>query len=130
MPKKITSLFILAVFTASFVFAAPAKEPTGYDYLAMKKAARAKVVSLLIQDAKTGGVTIKQGPVTYCKKLDAFYQKNPNMKKEPLAVVLKTLVIMEYDWDQKGVDKDALARQWLGEKICAENKARLGNRGN
>ena len=47
------------------------------------------------------------------------------MKTQQLAIVLKTLIIMEYDWTQKGVDKDQLARQFLGDALYKQNKARL-----
>ncbi|GEM_PF-1833771 len=100
-------------------------QPTGNDYLSAQNMGRVQIVTALINGASQGGVTIKQTSVSYCKKLDAFYAKHPDMKNQPLAVVLKTLIIMEYDWSQKGVDKDALARQFLGEKLYQENKARL-----
>ena len=126
--KKILSLAVVILFVSSCVFAQSAKEPTGNDYLAMTKNVRAQTVSSLINDAKKGGVTIKQTPVSYCKRLDRLYEKHPDMKSKQLATVLKTLIIMEYDWDQKGVDKDQLARQYLGENLYQKNKARLSKK--
>ncbi len=122
MPVLVLSLLILA--SAADLYGSAA-EPTGSEYLSMQNAGRVQTVTALINGAKQGGVTIKQTPVSYCKKLDAFYVKHPDMKKQSLAVVLKTLIIMEYDWSQKVVDKDALARQFLGEKLYQENKVRL-----
>lgn len=128
MNKKLMSSLLVMLLTASIVFAQSARQPTGNDYLAMSKTNRVQAVTSLINDAKQGGVTIKQSPVSYCVNLDKFYSKHPDMKSQPLAVVLKTLIIMDYDWSQKGVDKDQLARQWLGDKPYQENKARLGKR--
>jgi hypothetical protein len=50
------------------------------------------------------------------------------MKDEDLTKVLKTLIIMEYDWKQKNVDRDELARQWLGEEGYKANLQRLGRK--
>ncbi|MCX5678876.1 MAG: hypothetical protein NTY76_07195 [Candidatus Omnitrophica bacterium] len=126
--KKILGLMVMTLLVSSFVFAwgnVAGAAPTGNNYLAMTKESRVQVVTALINGAKEGGVTIKQTPVSYCMKLDAFYAKHPDMKSRDLAIVLKTLIIMEYDWVQKGVDKDQLARQFLGDKLYQQNKARL-----
>ena len=129
--NSVTKILFAALIFSTLI-AAPAvdafgsiQEPTGNDYLSMRNAGRVQTVTALINGAKQGGVTIKQTPVAYCRKLDAFYAKRPDMKSQPLAIVLKTLIIMEYDWSQRGVNKDALARQFLGEKLYQENKARL-----
>jgi len=34
--------------------------------------------------------------------------------------------LIEYDWGQKGLDKDLLARKWLGKELYQTNKFRLG----
>ena len=128
MNKKLITYLFIALLTASTVFAQSANQPTGNSYLAMPKQNRVQAVTSLINAAKQGGVMIKQTPVSYCRKLDAFYAKHADMKSQPLAVVLKTLIVMEYDWSQPGVDKDQLARQWLGDKLYQENKVRLGKR--
>ena len=101
---------------------------TGQDYLKLSKRQRVDIVTSYINDAKEGGVVIKNKPVFYCRKLDAFYDKHNDMKKESLPIVLKTLVIMEYDWQQKGVDKDKLAKEWLGDDLYTANKTRLEKR--
>lgn len=124
---KILSIMVGLAFMATSVFAAETTF-TGNDYLKLSKRQRVSTVSGLIQGAKKGGVTIKKDPVFYCKGLDNLYAKNPKMKAEPLITVLKTLMIMEYDWDQKGMDKEKLARNWLGEPSYNANKARLNKR--
>ena len=128
MGRRFAITLLAFIFMSSVVFVAHAKELTGNDYLKLSKKDRVAAVTSLINGAKSGGVTIKQSPVQYCKKLDAFYAKHPDMRGQQLATVLKTLIIMEYDWQEKGVDKDALARQWLGDKIYAQNKARFQKR--
>jgi hypothetical protein len=117
-------MIAMAMLTAASVFAAQAAF-TGFDYLKMDSKQRVNTVKIFKEEAGKQGVAIKKDPIFYCKALDAFYAKNPNMKKEPFVNVLKTLVIMEYDWDKKGVDKDALARQWLGDANYKANKARM-----
>lgn len=126
--KRAVIIGVILLVTAfqSAAYPQSAKQPNGYDYLSMTNAGRMQTVASLIDGAKQGGVKIKQTPVAYCKKLDAFYAKSPDMRTRDLAVVLKTLIIMEYDWSQKGVDKDQLARQFLGEKLYQQNKIRLG----
>lgn len=124
--KKVLSLIVITLLALSAVSARGAGQaPTGNDYLAMTRYGRVQAVTSLIDGARQGGVAIKQTPVSYCKRLDTFYAKHPDMKSRELAIILKTLIIMEYDWAQKGADKDRLARQFLGDKLYQENKARL-----
>ena len=130
--KRIISLLLAAILALPVPFAmamagSPANgatHPAGNDYLAMSGKERVAVVKALIDGAKEGGVKIKQTPVSYCIKLDKFYARNPKMKSETLAIVLKTLIIMEYDWAEKGGDKDQLARRFLGDEVYRQNKAR------
>lgn len=124
---KTLSVLIGIVLAATWVFAAEAAF-NGNDYLKLSKRQRVSTVSDLIQGAKKGGVIVKKDPVFYCRGLDSLYAKNPKMKSEPLVTVLKTLIIMEYDWDQKGVDKEKLARDWLGETSYKANKSRLAKK--
>lgn len=124
---KILSIMIGLVFMVTNVFATETAF-TGNDYLKLSKRQRVSEVSGLINNAKKGGVTIKKDPIFYCKGLDNLYAKNPKMRMEPLATVLKTIVIMEYDWSQKGVDKEKLARDWLGEASYKANKSRLNKK--
>jgi hypothetical protein len=119
--------FAVTLFAAASVLAAQAGL-TGNDYLKMSKPQRVKTVRMFKEEAAKQGVTIKKDPVFYCEKLDALYVKNPDMKNEQFVKVVKTLAIMEYDWDQRGVDKDVLAKQWLGSDLYNANKARVGAR--
>ncbi|MDD5136969.1 MAG: hypothetical protein PHX20_02205 [Candidatus Omnitrophica bacterium] len=97
---------------------------TGNDWVKMRNAQKAEEVKGYIKSLRSQGVVIKGDPVAYCRKLDAFYAKHPDLKKEECGKMLKTIMIMEYDWEQKGVDKDTLARQWLGDDLYKKNKAR------
>ena len=126
MKYKKSGIIIAAMLTATALFAAQAAF-TGFDYLKMDKRQRVSTVKIFKEEAGKQGVTIRKDPIFYCKRLDTFYTKNPDMKKEPFVNILKTLIIMEYDWDKKGTDKDALARQWLGDKLYNANKSRMAN---
>jgi len=116
-------LFFAVMLAAVSVFAAQVF--TGLDYLKLDKRQRVQVVKNAKSDLAKEGVIVRKDPTFYCRSLDSLYANNPNMKKEEFAKVLKTIIIMEYDWDQRGVDKDALARQWLGEDTYRANKARV-----
>lgn len=126
LPVLIVMVFLVS-FTV-FVNSASGAGFTGKDYLAKGNGERLKAVTTLVSDAKRGGVVIKQSPVSYCRKLDVFYIKHPDMKSQQLATVLKTLIVMEYDWDQAGVDKEELARKTLGDKTYEENKKRVSKK--
>lgn len=101
------------------------KQFTGDDWLRLTKRQRVETVTSFIQSARAKGIVIKKAPLFYGQQLDAFYEEHPSLSSEPVAVVLKTIMIMEYDWAVKGLDKDALARKWLGEELYKKNKARL-----
>ena len=124
---KILKILIVSMLAANLAFA-QAPQITGYDYLKLSKRQRVVLVNNYKANAKKEGIIIKKETVFYCKGLDAFYGKHPDMKKEALAGILKTLIVMEYDWDQKGVSKDALAKQWLGEQLYEANKARFNKK--
>ena len=126
MCTRLITLALVSALTVSAVFAAETRAFTGNDYLRLTNKGRLDAVTALINDAKAGGVKIRKTPVSYCKKLDALYLSDPAMRDKPLATVLKTLIIMEYDWAEKGVNKEKLARQWLGDNVYEQNKARFG----
>lgn len=105
--------------------AAQQKPFTGNDYLALTKKQRVATVAKMINDAGKSGIAIQKDPIYYCQALDNVYEKSPAMRNHPFADVFKTLIIMEYDWDQQGVDKDALAKKWLGDDLYRSNKARM-----
>ena len=118
---------VAAMLTATSLFAAQGIF-TGADYLKLDKPQRVKTVKMFKEEAGKQGAIISKDPIFYCKKLDAFYAKTPKLANESFVNTLKTLIIMEYDWSQKGVDKDLLARQWLGDELYKANKARLGKK--
>ena len=120
-------VFVVAMLTATSLFAAQGAF-TGADYLRLDKPQRVKTVKMFKEEAGKQGSIISKDPIFYCKKLDTFYAKNPKMMNESFVKTLKTLIIMEYDWAQRGTDKDALARQWLGDDLYKANKARLGKK--
>ncbi len=120
----ITILIVLAYNTALCADSRP--HFSGQDYLNLSYQKRAEVIASFIEHGKDRGITISKDPVFYCQKLDTFYAKHPDFAKEALFVALKTLIIMEYDWDKKGLDKDLLARKWLGEELYQTNKFRIG----
>lgn len=120
-------VFVVAMMVAASLFAAQGTF-TGYDYLKLGKPQRVNTVKMFKEEAGKQGTVISKDPIFYCKKLDAFYAKNPKMANESFVKTLKTLIIMEYDWSERGVDKDALARQWLGDDLYKANKTRLGKK--
>lgn len=122
---SVTVLLVAAMASGASGATASGGMPTAGDYLAMSGKSRVSTVKALIEGAKEGGVKIRQTPISYCRKIDELLVRRPDMKGQSLAVVLKTIIVMDYDWDQKGVDKDQLARQFLGEEGYKKNKARL-----
>lgn len=126
--KKILIALLFIAFCAGISYAAD-KPITGNDWIKISKKDRAQLVTSFIKDMKKEGVTISNSAVFYCKKLDSLYQKKPNLLTEPVWKVLKTTIIMEYDWKQKGVNSDALAKEWLGDKLYNKNKVRLERQG-
>lgn len=125
--KKIFAVIMISILLVSSSPAADSQAPfTGSDYLKLTNRDRIQLVSVSIANVKKEGVTIKKAPVFYCQKLDSFYNTHPEYKKEAVGKVLKTLIIMEYDWAQKGVDKDTMAKEWLGDDVYKQNKRRTG----
>ena len=136
--KRISGLILAFIVAATCAYAqqqpaAPQqqsgqqqKQPfTGNDYLNLSKKQRVAMISKMINEAGKAGIAISKTPVYYCKAIDNFYDKSPNMKAQPFNNVFKTLIIMEYDWDQQGVDKEVLAKKWLGDDLYKSNKARI-----
>ncbi|MFA5142919.1 MAG: hypothetical protein WC522_01955 [Candidatus Omnitrophota bacterium] len=130
MKRRIISAAIVSILAAVFLYAAAAVSQaasfTGNDWVKLRNAQKAEEVKTYIKGLRSQGVTVRGDAIAYCRKLDTFYEKHPDMKKEDCGKILKTIIIMEYDWDQKGVDKDTLAKQWLGEEVYTRNKARRG----
>ena len=131
--KKILCLAVVGIFMsaplaiAQTKTAAPVKAQKsfdGNDWLSLSKRDRANAVTNYIAAAKKQGILIKKTPVFYARKLDTFYI-NEKVRREPVEKILKTLIIMEYDWSQSGRSKDELARSWLGDDVYKKNKERL-----
>ena len=120
-------VFVITMLIAASLFAAQGTF-TGVDYLRLGKPERVNTVKMFQEEAKKQGAIINKDPIFYCKKLDSFYAKNPKMANESFVNTLKTLIIMEYDWNEKGTDRETLAKQWLGDDLYKANKARLGKR--
>ncbi len=125
--SKITVIVLIALLSCSSLFAAQSVPHfSGQDYLNLSRDQRADVIASFIEKSKLRGITIRKNETFYRDKLDIFYAEHPDFIEEALFVVLKTLIIMEYDWDKKGLDKDLLACKWLGEELYQTNKFRLG----
>ena len=122
--KKI--IFILSILLATGISFAQesGSKFTGEDYLNLSRSGRVEVIKNFKANAKKSGIIMKKEPVKYCRLMDEFYVVHPDFLKESAAVVIKTLAIMEYDWQEKGKDKDKLAREWLGEDVYQANKRR------
>lgn len=124
--KKIAGLIILLFCAAGSLRAETiGTDLSGNDYLSLTKRERVNVVDAFIRSGKKNGITIKNTPVFYCKKLDRIYLTRPELKEQQFSVILKTLAIMEYDWREKGKDRDKLAREWLGDELYEENRKRF-----
>ena len=119
--------FFVCVSTACFAAAREQARPfTGNNWAALSNEQKVSEVTAFIKDLRTKGITVKGDPVSYCESLDNFYIRHPDLKAEEVGKTLKTLMIMEYDWQEKGIDKDTVAKQWLGEELYNKNKARRG----
>jgi hypothetical protein len=62
----------------------------------------------------------------YRGSLNNFYDRHRNLEGGLFLETLLTLIIMEYDWSEPGVDKDELARQYLGKSLYDANRSRRG----
>jgi len=126
--KKILLIMLSVVFVAacsSTTFAKQKKVATGESWLKLSDEKKMAVVSSFISRVENKGVVISKDPALYCERMDDFFAKHPDLRKEPAGKILKTLIIMEYDWTEKGVDKEALAKKWLGEDLYNANRKRL-----
>jgi len=70
------------------------------------------------------GVKIKEPPTHYVQMIDQVSVSNPGILQRPFGELIQTLAIIDYDFDN-GMDKDALARQILGEAGFEQNKKRF-----
>ena len=123
--------YLIAIMAVIFIAVAVIAEAAGYtgnDYLNLSKAERLDMMTRFKKNAAKKGVTISKLPLYYCKKLDNVYARHPDMANKPLEDTLKMLIVMEYDWSEPGVNKDALAKQVLGDELYKSNKARLAGK--
>lgn len=110
-------LFLFSTLTQAALF-------TGNDWMKLSSARKTAEVKAFIKDVGSQGVIVKGDPAEYSSRLDRVYKKHPNLLAQEVAKTLKTVMIMQYDWEVKGVSKDTIARQWLGEELYNKNKAR------
>ncbi|MCX5666220.1 MAG: hypothetical protein NT036_04160 [Candidatus Omnitrophica bacterium] len=96
----------------------------GKDYTGLNESARKKLLGLFIRAGTEEWVTISKSPEYYADKFVAFYNSHKNLESQPFLDVLLTLIIMEYDWSEEGIDKEALAREYLGDSLYKANRSR------
>ena len=106
------------------IIAAPADGFTGNDYIKLSKRDRQKLITDFIDAAKRSGVTIRNLPVFYCRKVDDLYGRKPNLLPKPLVDVLMMHIVMAYDWSEPDIDPDSLARAYLGAQAYSANRSR------
>ena len=82
------------------------------------------VVKHFISRFLGSGVLIQKGPDHYVVMIDDLSAHNSAMLNNPLELVLQTLAIIEYDFEN-GQDKDLMARKILGEEGYLRNKQRI-----
>ena len=85
------------------------------------------LVSHYIEEYRQQGVIINNPPSHYVSMVDVMSQNAPDMLAQPFPVILMVMSVMEYDFDN-GQNKDAMARQMLGERSYYQNKERLMKR--
>ena len=83
------------------------------------------IVDRFIQLFGQQGVTITKSAMFYVSRIDELIARNSSLLASPFKDILMIAAISEYDFNN-GQDKDALARQVLGEQAYWENRARLG----
>ncbi len=96
----------------------------GKDYMGLNESMRKKLLGFFIRAGVEEWVTVSKSPEYYSGKLTAFYNSHRNLEAQPFLDVLLTLIIMEYDWTEEGIDKEALAREYLGDSVYKANKYR------
>ena len=123
--KKIIIALLITALSAGMAFA-QGKPITGNDWLKVDKKSRIQLVTDFMKEVKKEGVTISKDIKFYCQKLDKLYAKKPNLLTEPVWKVLKTAMIMEYDWKVNGKSSDAIAKDWLGDDLYKKWQKKWG----
>lgn len=86
--------------------------------------AKLATVSEYISRFQKEGVKISQPPAHYVQMIDQISGDNPQMLQRPFGELLQIMAIVEYDFDN-GMDRDALAKQVLGDAGYEANKKRF-----
>jgi len=81
-------------------------------------------VSEYISRFQKEGVKISAPASHYVQMIEQVAGQNPQMLDRPFGELLQVLAIIDYDFDN-GMDKDALAKQVLGEAGYEQNKQRF-----
>ncbi len=68
-------------------------------------------------------VAVLNTPETYASRIDETLASDPAVMNLDILTMIRILAIMDYDY-YNGKNKDALARETLGEKAFAENQTR------
>jgi hypothetical protein len=71
-------------------------------------------------------VIINQSSEYYVDELDELIAKDSESKNYKLKILLTTIAVMDYDFQEDGVDKDETARKWLGSASIEIIKANMG----
>lgn len=71
------------------------------------------------------GIKIKRPASFYVSAIDSMASQNEALLKNSFKDVFMIVAVLEYDFDN-GQDRDALARQILGEPLYSQNRKRLG----
>ena len=95
---------------------------TGRDYQALPQDMKTGLVARFINAGYSEEVTIARGQLFYCGKLADSYARHPELENELFVDTLTTFIVMVYDWSEPGIDKEELARQYLGERVYQANK--------
>lgn len=83
------------------------------------------VVSRYIDMFKERGAIIRKPALYYVNLINAMVQDDSGMLRRPFEDILRTIAIVEYDFNN-GQNKDILAKQILGTEAFVANKRRLG----
>ncbi len=94
-------------------------------WLQMNDQQKVLAVSAVIELFKNQGqATIKRPAPYYVQRVNSTLVENESTRSMPLDRVMMILSVMDYDFDN-GKDKDALAKELLGEQIYVANLERL-----
>lgn len=87
--------------------------------------AKVSTVSEYMDRFRKQGVRIQGSPSSYAEMIDQLAIENPSLLTNPFKNLVQLVAIMEYDFDS-GMDKDLLAKKFLGQSLYESNRKRLG----